>query len=72
MRYVVKMDVSGVVQFIGIDEPFMYDVVYYGIMLSATLLAAVLSWNILEQPFLRLKRLFPYDGAKQAAPTTAT
>ena len=44
------------------------------ILLAACYALAALSWNLLEQPFLRLKRFFSYDRRRQlhtATPSAA-
>jgi peptidoglycan/LPS O-acetylase OafA/YrhL len=39
--------------------------------LAATILVALVSWQVIEQPFLRLKRFVPYAGPAGDAPLPA-
>jgi peptidoglycan/LPS O-acetylase OafA/YrhL len=39
--------------------------------LAATILVALVSWQVIEQPFLRLKRFMPYAGPAGDAPLPA-
>jgi peptidoglycan/LPS O-acetylase OafA/YrhL len=49
---------------IGIDDPEMANVIYMLVATALTIVAALLSWNLLEKPFLSLKKYFPYDKPK--------
>lgn len=50
-------------------SPWMGQVLFYSISMLLTLLMAMISWVVLEQPLLRLKRFFPY-GRRVAAVTS--
>lgn len=42
------------------------------VSIGVTLAIAIVSWHLLEQPFLKMKRFFPYHSADAAPSTSAT
>jgi peptidoglycan/LPS O-acetylase OafA/YrhL len=43
---------------------------WLAISIGVTVAVALVSWNLLEKPFLKMKRFFPYHSA-DAAPLTS-
>jgi peptidoglycan/LPS O-acetylase OafA/YrhL len=50
------------------DDAGIRDIVYFAIAVVVTIIVSELSWHILENPFLRLKRRFPRGSAHQERP----
>ena len=47
-------------------HPLLAHLVFVAAMLAASMTVAVLSWKLIEQPFLKLKKCFPYQRATPA------
>ncbi len=50
--------VCGTVHWLGIDDPLLYNVIIYTVVVSATVLVSSLSYRFFEAAFLRMKKRF--------------
>lgn len=62
MRLLMEnVDFTKLLHSLGSDDPVLGILMFIAVAMILTITAALISWNILEKPFLSLKKYFPYD-----------
>jgi peptidoglycan/LPS O-acetylase OafA/YrhL len=52
---------------LSLRQAFLHGASFVILAFTLSILAAMLSWRVLEQPFLRLKAFFPYESERSAS-----